>query len=936
VSAPFVGRKHELDAILAVQRRAHVDGAPSAALVTGEPGTGKSRLLIEILGRADAARCLRLVGFEPTQAIPLAAVSELLRRLAKVPGHGATLEGLVFGARETSGRDPLRIFEAAHRAVAAFGPLLLVVDDLQWVDERSVALLHYLLRAGVTTHHQFVVIAAARPSPGGASFRAGLEAELPLERRAVVELGSLSLEDGLSLARSLDRGIDDAAATRLWRRAGGSPFWLVALTQAREAADPASIIGERLRSLGNDAGALLAALAVSGRPFPAAEMGQVLRWELERVRHAARELVARGLALEAGGSIRVAHDLIREAALDDLPAAARRRLHGRLAESIEAGGAGDLSLLYEALQHRAAAGLATTDLAIELLASPQRRLLSGESLQLIASISDALEPGAPEPLRIDQVLGELAAVLGDQELALDRWRHVAERSHDAAQRQHAFVEAARAAYRLRRSGEAHAHLDSARASAPTTPEAGVGLAALQAEIELWLDHETAAGSSTAQGALAAALELAVQAGGAEGLSPRARRASLAAHDAAIDAALQEDRADDVLRLSEASVLIAEGLDDESYLASVIRPAFGLRPLGRVREAEARYRQAWTLSKQLVLPTATVEAGHGLARTLRDLGHLTEAHAVAVETVELEGRLGHPPRRWGNAPSIAHTIELALGDVGALAALRRDAQAEPDPHYRLAVHQAIAAWQARLHGPASAKEVVAEVAAARDAAALAGCPRCGRELTVYVAEVLARVGLVEDARRELAAWEASVTSDYLMRRVWGTRARAAIASASGDDAEAISLLDALIEELEPEGLLEDLLWARLDVGSVLARVDRARSVEEYSAAAALAEQTGALSQGRIATQALRLLGVRAWRRGRAAAGDGLAALTAREREVAHLVAGGDSNREIAEALLVSPKTVERHITNVLAKLGLRNRTELAALVRSPLVRGSPDE
>jgi DNA-binding CsgD family transcriptional regulator len=83
-------------------------------------------------------------------------------------------------------------------------------------------------------------------------------------------------------------------------------------------------------------------------------------------------------------------------------------------------------------------------------------------------------------------------------------------------------------------------------------------------------------------------------------------------------------------------------------------------------------------------------------------------------------------------------------------------------------------------------------------------------------------------------------------------------------------------------------------------------------------------------------VRAWRRSRAAAGDGLAALTAREREVARLVAGGDSNREIAEALFVSPKTVERHITNVLAKLGLRNRTELAALVRSSLVRGSPDE
>jgi DNA-binding NarL/FixJ family response regulator len=55
-----------------------------------------------------------------------------------------------------------------------------------------------------------------------------------------------------------------------------------------------------------------------------------------------------------------------------------------------------------------------------------------------------------------------------------------------------------------------------------------------------------------------------------------------------------------------------------------------------------------------------------------------------------------------------------------------------------------------------------------------------------------------------------------------------------------------------------------------------------------------------------------------------------------VADGNSNREIAEALAVSPKTVERHVTNVLAKLGLRNRTELASFVRSAPVRDSPDE
>ncbi|MGH2455812.1 MAG: ATP-binding protein, partial [Candidatus Limnocylindria bacterium] len=197
MSSPFVGRRLELEAILAVQRRARADRSPGAVVVIGEPGTGKSRLLVEVARQAGAARSVRLVGFEPTQAIPLAAASELLRRLTDVPGHGPTLEGLAFGGHDTTARDPLRIFEAAHRALTASGPLLVVVDDLQWVDERTVALIHYLLRAAGTARQALVVIAAARPSPGAAAFGSGLEAELSSGRWAALELGPLPLEEGL-------------------------------------------------------------------------------------------------------------------------------------------------------------------------------------------------------------------------------------------------------------------------------------------------------------------------------------------------------------------------------------------------------------------------------------------------------------------------------------------------------------------------------------------------------------------------------------------------------------------------------------------------------------------------------------------------------------------------------------------------------------------
>jgi DNA-binding NarL/FixJ family response regulator len=123
---------------------------------------------------------------------------------------------------------------------------------------------------------------------------------------------------------------------------------------------------------------------------------------------------------------------------------------------------------------------------------------------------------------------------------------------------------------------------------------------------------------------------------------------------------------------------------------------------------------------------------------------------------------------------------------------------------------------------------------------------------------------------------------------------------------------------------------------LATFDRNRAVQELTEAARLAAASGAVSHGRLISQALRRLGVRAWRRGPGIGGDGLDRLTDREREIAELIAGGASNRDIAESLLLSPKTVERHVTNILAKLDLRNRTGLAGLIRGSRVRGSADE
>jgi DNA-binding NarL/FixJ family response regulator len=118
-----------------------------------------------------------------------------------------------------------------------------------------------------------------------------------------------------------------------------------------------------------------------------------------------------------------------------------------------------------------------------------------------------------------------------------------------------------------------------------------------------------------------------------------------------------------------------------------------------------------------------------------------------------------------------------------------------------------------------------------------------------------------------------------------------------------------------------LWIRLDLAREFAAAGGERAVAELERVAAVARERGAETVLELAGQALRALGVRTWRRGAAGA-----PLTRRELEVARLVSGGATNREIAETLFLSPKTVERHVSNALKKLGARNRTELGERLR----------
>ena len=229
MSEPFVGRAAELDRIRALGRTITVDRRPSALLLVGEPGLGKTRLLNEA-GSAIAVRHrLDVVGYEPERNVPLAAAGQLLRTLVRNE-PGGRLSELLDESVHVAALDPIRVFEAAHRASDRLLPLLILVDDLQWVDELSLALCHYLVRAAVSGQRAVGLVAVARPAPVVGSFSEALRHVFAdTGQFAVEELEGLDRNDGIRLARALAPDVAAERAAELWSQAAGSPFWLAVL-----------------------------------------------------------------------------------------------------------------------------------------------------------------------------------------------------------------------------------------------------------------------------------------------------------------------------------------------------------------------------------------------------------------------------------------------------------------------------------------------------------------------------------------------------------------------------------------------------------------------------------------------------------------------------------------------------------------------------------
>jgi DNA-binding NarL/FixJ family response regulator len=922
--AGFLGRPDELDVVRAAVARARRERRPTAVVVDGEPGVGKSRLIDEATRSAGPGR-VAVSAYEAESSLPFSLGHDLTRALARSsPEAGQVLDPLLAPGPDGRRPDWSAVFEAAHRAAGVGESLVITVDDFQWSDERSTALIHYLVRGAQTDGDPLVLVVAGRRSTAVSALVSSLERLLG-DGLTRVTLGPLDHGTTVALARAVNPDLDLEVAAAVADRSGGSPFWCELLAGARDIdTDVARTVADRLSMAGTDAAVLLATIAVLGRQVQVEDVAAIRGWRQDRVAAAQAELMAAGLVVAEGAAFRVVHDLVRSAVESGLPDEQRRDIHARVAAWLEGIAGEDVTLLLRASEAKSRAGLDHRPLTLRILRSQMRRLVGLDGLRSIVALVDSVPVGTPQERELHAELASLAAELGQQGLAMARWARIADLMSTPRDRARAWLCASEAAQQLERGDEARAHLERARDVGSDDPVLLLELQAADAAITRWLEHRPREAGSMTVAALERARALAASTRQEHAHEARFQSAYERTLVLACVDAMQANEPERVLPLVDELTTVAAGAGIEAVVQASLRRGSALMHLGRLAEAEDQLGAAWLEARRSSLSGIALDIGSWLIQTAYLRGRLSEAHEVGDECGALAERIGEPSRPAMLARMWQTIAGISSGDHdAALADLVRLCESEPDPHHRIQLHQAIARWRARLYGAEGADEVRARVAAGRVDMDQARCARCGLDFIRAATESLARVGAPEEAERWFEEAEQAPPRGDLQS--WDhLRARAALAAAGrGDGAsvrEAVDAADAL-------GMRLESIWARTTLARMTAAGgDRAGAESVLREAAVIAEATGAATERAHVDQLLRQLGIRTWRRGaRARATGDLSVLSEREREIANLVAGGASNPDIARTLFLSRKTVERHVSSILGKLDVKNRAQLAARV-----------
>jgi DNA-binding CsgD family transcriptional regulator len=328
-------------------------------------------------------------------------------------------------------------------------------------------------------------------------------------------------------------------------------------------------------------------------------------------------------------------------------------------------------------------------------------------------------------------------------------------------------------------------------------------------------------------------------------------------------------------------------------------------------------------RELVLLLAAL----GSVRPLRELGRLAAAVAAGEEALD-RARLSGTRQQLAGAHCELSAARLATGDVSGALAEANEAVALGVPSGIHSAGQIGWCLGNALAAAGNAERALPELRTALDEAVPVIRPFLAADLVdaaIAAGDLDAARAAAEIAR--VAAGETSPAGDAPGATPWAVHARAALALAEGRAGDAVAAAAA-------RGAAPPLISARLRLleGRALAAAgERDAALAALGDAEAALGRMGARRAQDEAVRELRRLGHRVRRESDR---EPLGALTGREREIAELVAAGRTNREVAEQLYLSPKTIEAHLRNIFAKLGVRSRVELARATAVTPPRSDP--
>lgn len=907
-------------------------GSGSALLVEGEPGVGKSTLVRTAVAQAPSAGCQVFwgAGDELGQELPLVPMLEALKVRAPAPDpRRQMILSLLRGEFAAEGSADISVAVAEHlldlvTQQCAQGPAILVIDDLQWADQASVAMWARLAR--LTTQLPLLLIGTMRPVPQRDDLMALRRAAGDVDR---IQLTGLTDEAVATLIAVLVGGQPDYGLLKLASGAAGNPLYITELIGALARGSrviitpsgtaelaggsaPESLsaaIADRLGFVSREVREVLRAAALLGVEFAVPDLATVLHRTVPALVTAVDEACAAGVLAESGTGLRFRHPLIRAALYDAIPLPVRAAWHREAARSLaEAGASADRvarQLLVAGGQDAVSAPMAEWTLnwltgAADLLVGQAPRVAAELLGQAVASVP-------PGSVHYEALVGRLADTLyrdgdqaGAQQVASQALAHVS----DPGLR----IDLHWTMTQCRMwSGPSKESLDALyeALSEPGLPvRHRARLLVMAARTHCALGEAESAGR-TAEEALAAASEAGDN--GAMGW---------ALHVLIIATAVQGQVAD-ALPLFDQALAVTDGdpaLVDLRLLLQ-INKAVTFGNLDQYEEAIVAAKQATQLADRVGSVLRLSQVSTVLCELLFDTGQWDDAMVQAQALAEMPNAQKEP----GGA-----CCELG---IAAVICLHRGNIAEARGYLAAAAPHALRIGN-RLIGPLTlARSLDREQAGALDDALA--------ELTAGLAgdtEELEEIeDLIADGIRLAVAVGDEGTTESIAKQAAALAEGSQIPHRQGNalycrgllEHDATALLDAAScyagagRPLPRAKALETAAVEFVSAGDLQrARAAFTDAVEVYSA-------LGAATDVARLQAAFRAHGIRRGPRVKHRHADsGWDSLTPTEIKVASLVEQGMTNPEIAAKLFLSRRTVATHVSHILKKLDVHSRTDIA--------------